>query len=170
MKIVGIVLLLVLSSLFAGAQDFTTVILVRHAEKDMTASTNNPDLSPEGKARQQALSHALENVDIDVLYSTPYLRTRNTIQGIASARNLEILEYSPFDEAAIKEIIESNQGKTILFSGHSNTVPAMLNMLTGTTNYEPFTDADYDNLFFVIMHGGVVQVLPLKYGADDGVK
>jgi hypothetical protein len=46
----------------------------------------------------------------------------------------------------------------------------MLNLLTGTTNYEPLTDADYDNLFIVLMHGGDVQVLPIKYGTDDGVK
>ncbi len=164
---ISLIFIFLLTGLISSAQDFTTVILVRHAEKDMTASTNNPDLSPEGQERAKALSHVLANMDISAVYSTPYLRTRNTVQGIAAIKNLEIHEYAPFDEDAILKIIESNHGKTILFSGHSNTVPAMLNLLTRTKDYPVLSDNDYDNLFIVMLHGDDVQVFPLQYGASD---
>jgi hypothetical protein len=42
------------SAAFSQEELVTTFILVRHAEKDLTQSTNDPDLSAEGKTRADA--------------------------------------------------------------------------------------------------------------------
>ncbi|MEX0602325.1 MAG: histidine phosphatase family protein, partial [Bacteroidota bacterium] len=64
----------------------TTVILVRHAEKDTVGS--DPPLSPGGRGRALALQRVLENISIDVVFATSYRRTQETAQVVASARGL----------------------------------------------------------------------------------
>ncbi len=162
-----LIILFLLSTGALRAQEFTTIILVRHAEKDMSASTNNPDLSPEGMKRQAALTHTLMEMDLDAIYSTPYIRTRRTVEALAAAKGLEIGEYDPFDDEKLHEILHQNQGKTILFSGHSNTVPSMLNMLTQSTQYSPLEDSAYDDLYMVVFYGTESTVLHLQYGETD---
>jgi len=162
--------LLLLLCLLAGtiqAQDFTTIILVRHAEKDMSASTNDPGLSAAGKERSEALAHALAEMDIDAIFSTPYVRTRTTVSLLSEQKALAIKEYDPFDKEALHTILHDHKGKTLLFSGHSNTVPAMLNTLTQTNDYQILDDQAYDDLFMVIFHDDKPKVIHLQYGAPD---
>ena len=158
---------LVLCVVQLHAQELTTVILVRHAEKDMTASTPDPELSPEGVSRSQALMHALGEMDIDAIYSTPYKRTQNTVRGVAQAHGVEIFGYDPFDREAFFSILDAHKGETLLFSGHSNTVPSMLNWLTGSESWSPFEEDQYDDLFMVVIGEGNPKVFHLQYGAPD---
>ena len=46
-------------SYFYFLRAVTTVILVRHAEKNIDPDNPNPDLSPEGRARAKELVHIL---------------------------------------------------------------------------------------------------------------
>jgi 2,3-bisphosphoglycerate-dependent phosphoglycerate mutase len=162
-----LIIIIMLSGGMLRAQEFTTIILVRHAEKDMTASTNDPDLSPAGMQRQADLTHTLMEMDLDAIYSTPYVRTRRTVEGLAFGKNLEILEYDPFDDEELHKILHENQGGTILFSGHSNTVPSMLNMLTQSTRYSALPENAYDDLYIVMLYGTESRVLHLQYGEPD---
>ena len=161
------VILIILTSAPLAAQEFTTVILVRHAEKDMTASTNDPDLSEEGKLRQRSLMHSLREMNIDAIFSTPYKRTMQTVELLADSTGIQIGEYNPFDEEQIHSILHENEGGTILFSGHSNTVPAMLNMLTQSSAYKPFPESAYDDLFIVVLYGTEARVHHLQYYPPD---
>ncbi|MEJ2004846.1 MAG: phosphoglycerate mutase family protein [Cyclobacteriaceae bacterium] len=149
------------------AQEFTTIFLVRHAEKDMTESTNDPGLSEEGEQRKNDLAHTLGDTQIDAIFSTPYIRTRSTVAPLAREKGLEVREYDPFDEEALHKIIHQHRGKTILFSGHSNTVPAMLNMLTQSEDYQVLPDNAYDDLFMVIFYGSEGKVIHLQYSEED---
>lgn len=78
-------LLLVACSSFAQ-QPVTTFILVRHAEKDMTQSTPDPDLSAEGHARARRLALLFEKTEIAAVYSTPFKRTRQTVEPLAAGK------------------------------------------------------------------------------------
>src|SRR5690606_16847507 len=127
--------LLLLSALFffslveLSAQ--VTIFIVRHAEKE-ASSSRDPELSAEGKARAEELSRILQKVHINEIYSTPYKRTRNTVAPVAERLGLDIKSYDPAAQDKFTKVLKSASGKTILISGHSNTIPALLNLLTGT--------------------------------------
>lgn len=144
----------VFANLSTLAQEkITTFILVRHAEKDLTQSTNDPDLSAEGKIRAGKLAVLLKETEVSAIYSTPYKRTRQTVEMLASAKGLAITEYSANKEEEIDAMITSHAGGTVVVSGHSNTIPWFANKLLGSEKYRPFEDGDYDNVLIVSVAG-----------------
>lgn len=148
----------------AQSDSITTVILVRHAEKDFAAD-GDPVLTEKGAARAQRLAEILKNQPVDAVYSTPFKRTRQTVEPVASQKTLEVINYNPFKLEEVIEIIEANKGKTLLISGHSNTVPLILNMMIDEDKYRQLDESDYDNLYIVSYLGkGEAKVLELQYG------
>ena len=53
----------------------TTVILVRHAEKNIEPNNADPDLSPAGQARAHELVRVLGSTPVDAIYATNLKRT-----------------------------------------------------------------------------------------------
>jgi len=164
LSLIPFLLLLIFSTSLtddAQAQELTTFILVRHAEK-ADDGTKDPALSEEGKSRAQRLAAHLNSTDLTAVYSTPYHRTRSTVEDIAESHNLQILEYEPFAGDVLDEMLENNRGGIILISGHSNTTPHLVNTLIGKDMLEQLDESDYDNLFIVtiseIGNGKVVHV------------
>ncbi|MDX5437049.1 MAG: histidine phosphatase family protein, partial [Pontibacter sp.] len=100
------------------------VYLVRHAEKDISDPNNqDPDLTPEGQARAQALQTLLQGQQVDALYATKYIRTKNTLKPLAEAYGLEVYQYEAHDFIGLKEtILQKNAGQTVAVAGHSNTL------------------------------------------------
>ncbi|MCX7636995.1 MAG: histidine phosphatase family protein [Cyclobacteriaceae bacterium] len=149
-KLITLLFVVLMWCVQANAQQpVTTFILVRHAEKDMTQSTNDPDLSAEGRARAMRLAALLEKTEISAVYSTPFKRTRQTVEPVATGKKLMIQSYPVYDETELKKIFTTYKGKTVLLSGHSNTVPRILNFLTGTSLYSDFDDSEYGNILIV---------------------
>ncbi|HEY3430646.1 MAG TPA: phosphoglycerate mutase family protein [Cyclobacteriaceae bacterium] len=167
MKKTFIIFLLTLFShvLLAQENPITTFILVRHAEKDLTQSTNDPDLSPEGKARATKLAELLKKTQIDAVYSTEYKRTRQTVEPIAQVNSLVVMSYQPMVKDDFDLMIKKHQGKTILVSGHSNTIPNLVNYLVGEDKYKNFEDSDYGNIIIVSIteRGKNAKVTWLRY-------
>jgi 2,3-bisphosphoglycerate-dependent phosphoglycerate mutase len=126
----------------------TTIILLRHAEKG-NDGTKDPDLTPEGYQRAQRIVSLLSDTQVNAVYSTNYRRTRNTVQALANARGLDIQTYEPFKPEVISSIVEKHKGKTIVISGHSNTIPWTANLLLGEERFKDFSDTDYDNVLIV---------------------
>lgn len=149
MKRIVVAILFLCVSLFASAQEkITTFVLVRHAEKDLTQSTNDPDLSAEGKSRATRLAEVLKQTDITAIYSTPYKRTQQTVQPLSTAKSLEVKSYQPKPEA-IDAMLSQHAGGTLVVAGHSNTVPQFINYLLGEEKYKILDDGDYGNLIVV---------------------
>ena len=145
------------------AQQITTFILVRHAEKLMN-SGDDPALSAEGNARARRLQLLLEKTAVDAIYTTPYKRTRSTVELLALAKGVTLREYQPQKPAAIDEMLTTYAGKTVLVCGHSNTVPEIANWLTGTNQFTAFDDADYGNLLVIsVLTKGNARVTWLRY-------
>ena len=61
----------------------TQVVVVRHAEKSGLPA-DDPDLSPEGQARAQALARLLQPADVSTIIVTSYRRTQQTAAPLAS--------------------------------------------------------------------------------------
>ena len=133
----------------ALGQSPTTIILTRHAEK-LDDGTRDPDLSDEGYQRAASLLKILKDVDVTAVYSTNYKRTKNTVEPLAKEKDLEVQLYDPRDPDFLSSLLEKEEGGKVLISGHSNTVPAMINQLA-KTNYPNFSEKEYDNLVFVII-------------------
>jgi len=156
-------LLIIVCSVSAGAQinDTTTVILVRHGEKDTVG--RDPQLSAAGKARAEKLSTLFKNINPDLFYSTPYVRTRQALAPWAKKANVEIQEYNPTDFQGFVEKLRSIKGKTIVVAGHSNTIPVLVNLLIGTNKYVMLSDDDYSTLWIVKIIDGKATEQTIKY-------
>lgn len=137
----------------------SVIFIVRHCEKAME-STDNPNLAEEGKKRAAHLAEILKNAGIEAVYSTNYKRTMQTGEPLATAMKLTPIAYEP-REAAFGEMLRKS-GKKVLVVGHSNTVPELLNQLTGTKNYKP--EEVYGDLWVVtVLEGQPPVVLRLNF-------
>src|SRR5690606_10712086 len=140
-RITGLVLLFTLSVFVypidnIHAQDVTTVILVRHAEK--IDDSRDPELSETGKNRAQSLANMLEKATLSAVYTTGYIRTRETCRLTAETHELEMNVYDPRAIEELDDMVATNRGNTILVCGHSNTVPRSANHLLGEHTFQDF--------------------------------
>ena len=71
-----------------------------------------------------------------------------TIDPVSRKKNIEPKIYSP-NKINIQNFIETNYGKNILISGHSNTTPDMVNRLIDEKKYEDMLDTDNKSLYVV---------------------
>ncbi len=127
-----------------------TVVLLRHAEKDLTNEDEaNPDLSAAGKERAQKLIDAVNKYQPDAIYSTDYERTRATVRPLARKRRALTLVYDERNLAAMKAKILSGEFKRIVVVGHNNTTPALVNALLGAEKYQPLGENEYDKIWIV---------------------
>ncbi|HEX6915678.1 MAG TPA: phosphoglycerate mutase family protein [Chitinophagaceae bacterium] len=154
-------------SVFAQQQT-TTIILLRHAEKDTTAAggqmmQSDPPLSEEGKLRAERLPAVLQEFRPDVIFSTQYVRTRSTVQPLASKLGLQIRFYDPGKQEQLAEGLKQLGGQTVVVAGHSNSIPALLNLLTGTNSYKDLDETVYNRIYIVRITGGKVEVELREY-------
>lgn len=165
MKSYFILLLLFINSVVVVAQDsVTTIVLVRHAEK-VADGTPNPTLTKEGVIRSIQLAYMLRADSIAGVFSTNYERTIKTAEPTANFHELPVKKYSPKNhEVFIDNLLMQYRGKKVLVVGHSNTVPKMLEILTGKS-FEDIEHYMYNDLFVVtVVNKGEGQLLHLKYG------
>lgn len=161
----------VLVSLFAfsatAQNGTTTVIIVRHAEKD-TATTkqmmkSDPPLSKQGWARALSLINALEGFTPTAAYSSNYERTRSTLIPIADKFQLEIQLYDPRNQQALADKLKAAGEKTVIVAGHSNTVPKLVNLFLGENKYPDLDDSVYNQIYIVRITNGTATVEVREY-------
>lgn len=144
----------------------TTVVLVRHAEPDTAGPPGNPPLSPAGQARAEKLVHVLGEAGVTAVFSSEFTRTQQTVQPLATARGLAVIQMPASDVAAlVSEIRTNHRGGVVLVAGHSNTVPEIIEALGGPA-MAALGDEEFDNLFVVTLCRGRTKVLRLKYGDE----
>lgn len=142
----------------------TTFIVLRHAET--TGIGSDPALSADGQERAGELMRVLKNIPLGAVYSSNYNRTRQTAQPAAADKGLNVQLYDPLNQnPLINTVLSDHKGGAVLVVGHSNTAPALLNLLSGTNAYPQLPESQYDNLFIVtVFEKGRAKVLHLKYG------
>lgn len=151
-------ILLLIFSATAMAQQTTTIYLIRHAEK--ADNSANPDLSEAGKARAQRWADYFKDKNVRVLYTTPYLRTLNTIMPTGSLYNITIgsetttqfINYNPVN-LSLKAVADKHAGENILIAGHSNTIPKHINDLLGKQVYADIPENEYNHLYIIKFTG-----------------
>ena len=143
----------------------TTIILVRHAEKNIEPNNQDPDLSPEGFERAQEITRVFGETGINAIYATQYKRTQQTVKPLADRTGVPVtvVEASKPDEI-VNRIQTTNRGQTVFIAGHNNTVPAIVSTLSGET-YPTISESEFDNLYIVTIYRfGKAKVVKLRYG------
>lgn len=154
---------------FFELQATTTIIFVRHAEQ-VVDSSDDPSLSDSGRQRVAELTRQLVDADvvagIDAIYSTPLLRSTETVRPLADALDLPISSYDPADtEQVLETILKAHKGKIILVVGHSNTVPELIANLGASKKVPPIESGEFDNIYIVsIPWFGKTKTIRLRYG------
>jgi len=130
-------------------QKETIFYLIRHAEKDRSNPENkDPSLTNKGIKRANNWASYFDTITLNSIYTTDYLRTKQTVFPMSKLKNITPKIYSP-DELDINKFIKINQGKRVLISGHSNTTPHMVNKLIRESKYSNMLDSDNKSLYIV---------------------
>ena len=154
-KLLGIVLITLFLSGLTAAQK-KTIILVRHAEK-ADATSQDPDLSAEGKARAEKLAKIVKHYRPGAIYSTDFKRTRDTVAPMASRRKLQVQIYDPKKSAELIDGIMKSKTKRFLVAGHSNTIPGLTNLLSKKELFKNLDDSEYGAIYIVRIKDGKVR-------------
>lgn len=132
-------------------EDIFTIYLVRHAEKEVTSDTpKNPSLTECGKQRAKSLSTFFENVDLDAVYSTDYIRTKSTAKPTAMKKKMKTKLYNPrkLNDFA-KLLLERKEDALIV--GHSNTTGVLAGLLINQ-KITAFDESIYNRIYQVVIH------------------
>ncbi len=148
----------------------TVVYLVRHAEKAPSAD-NNPPLSEAGVRRAEALARTLGDAGVTAIYTTQFKRTTDTAAPLSARTGiavtpLEVNHNNPqaYVEQLARDIAAKHGGKIVLVVSHSNTLPLIVERLSGKT-VPAIRDDEYANLFVVTLPTqGAAATVRVQYG------
>tara|TARA_B100001750_G_scaffold241884_1_gene254248 strand:+ start:1188 stop:1757 length:570 start_codon:yes stop_codon:yes gene_type:complete len=130
-----------------------SVYLFRHAEKQIIKGEKDPELTIDGFKRSNALAEALKDVQNGVVYSSEFKRTQQTVNPLASVWNTNVNIHTAHDpEGQIKRAL-SHCVKTVIISGHSNTIPNLIRLF-GITDEITISDDQYGDLFQIEWQDG----------------
>ncbi|MEJ0040220.1 MAG: phosphoglycerate mutase family protein [Gammaproteobacteria bacterium] len=145
----------------------TTVVLVRHAEKVM-GTIEDPPLAAEGVRRAERLAQMFGEIKtghgLDAIYVSDTRRAQQTAAPLASRLGMKTIVYPAGDvEGAARKLLREHRGARVLIVGHSNTVPALVQKLSGQSVPE-IPEEEYDDVYVVTVPSfGRSSVLRLKY-------
>lgn len=149
------------------ARNEVMVFLVRHAERaDDGADTPHqpdPSLSSEGRERAALLAQLLRDGGITQVYSTDYVRTRETASPTASEVGVEISIYDPNQLDAFAARLLSEPGRHLVV-GHSNTTWDLVQALGGDPG-GPIEALEYDRLYILTFGSEGVRTVLLRFGS-----
>lgn len=159
-----LIVIIILSGLYSFGQknEITTIILTRHAEKNLNEG-NDPSLSIAGRIRANKLATLFVNAKPGEMYATPYKRTIETLEPWAKATGLTIKSYNASELAEFAEQLKVMVGKTVVVAGHSNTTPALANLLLNEDKYKQQPDDEYNKIFVITIIKGKAKAKVIEY-------
>jgi broad specificity phosphatase PhoE len=147
----------------------TTIIVLRHAEKQINAIADSP-LSPPGELRAERLAQLFgDSVDfgrIERIYVTDTRRTQQTAATLAQRLDIkpEIVAANATPSEIARKALSDNRGGIALVVGHSNTVPDIVRALAHEDHVPLFADEEFDTIYIVSVPTiGDASVLRMKY-------
>jgi phosphohistidine phosphatase SixA len=128
-----------------------TVILVRHAEKDVspTADKVNPDLTEAGRQRAERLVEKVKGYKPNEVFSSNFTRTKLTAQPVARKFGLPVHLYDPNNLKELYDLILTTDKRVFVVVGHNNSTPALANMLIKQQKYVTLPETEYGKIFVI---------------------
>jgi len=178
----GVIAALIAGGIVLQLQSSTTVVMVvRHAEKNNSAScsatdpSNVPISSPLGTDRAAELAHVVENAGVQAIFASELCRTQQTVQPTATQLGLTRIDVNQHPggvanvDELLRQVSRDHKGQVILIAGHNDTVPLIIAGL-GAGPINPIQESEFDNLYVVTIRrswlkfGSYVTMVRLKYG------
>lgn len=145
--------------LITGANAAPIIFIVRHAEKASTGD-KDPELSPKGQKRADALANIMKDSQITSVFVTEFKRTQETAAPAAKAAHVTPTVVSANDIRALVEKLRALNGNALVV-GHGNTIPDLLKAL-GIAEPITIPEDDYTEIFAVVV-GDTPQLVRLHY-------
>jgi broad specificity phosphatase PhoE len=137
-----------------GTAGSTTVIVIRHGEKDLSVSVTDPPLSPAGEARAALLARMFGDANgpgrVDAIYVSPALRNRLTAAPLAARLGISA-NVAPADDpqGLARRALREHPGGRVLIVGHSDTVPRIVAALSGNPKIPEIGDQEYGTMYII---------------------
>jgi broad specificity phosphatase PhoE len=151
-----------------GTANATTVIVIRHAEKE-DGNLVDPQLSAAGEARAALLERMFGDPKgpghLDAIYTSPALRNRLTVAPLAAQLGIAPI-VAPADDVSglARRVLREHSGGRVLIVGHVNTVPEIVAALSGNSNIPSIDERDYAVMYIVtVPRIGRANVLRMNY-------
>jgi broad specificity phosphatase PhoE len=164
----GGILMLAGAIIYWNSATTTTIVLVRHAEKQVGAIDDAP-LTPEGELRAARLAQMFGDAQafgrIGNIYVSDTRRSQQTAAGLAQRLSLKpIIVNGKSSSDLARRVLHDNRGSRALVVGHSNTVPQLVAELAGAEGVPAIGDEEFDTLYVVTVPTiGHASVLRMKY-------
>lgn len=133
--------------------DSTTVVVIRHAEKQSGAGSD-PPLTAAGEARAQLLARMYGDArgpgQIEAIYVSPTVRSRMTAAPLAARLGLSLIEAVENDPRGLaRRVLHEYSGGRILVVTHADTVTQIVEALSGATHLPPLGGQEYGAMYIV---------------------
>jgi broad specificity phosphatase PhoE len=151
-----------------GTANATTVIVIRHAEKE-SGSLVDPPLSAAGEARAARLAGMLGVAPgpgrLDAIYVSPTVRSQSTAGPLASRLGVTPT-VAPADDAQglAKRVLREHSGGRVLIVAHVNTVSKIVGALSGRADIPEIDENEFGVMYVVtVPRIGHANILRLNY-------
>ena len=138
----------------------SVIYLVRHAET-ADDGTRDPALSEQGTARARRLGRMLAGAGLTSIRTTDYRRTRGTAAAVAGATGLDVVTYDPSALRDLAAELLRTPGRHLVV-GHSNTTPALVQLLGGDPG-GPISEDDHGRVYQLTLGPDGVHTALLGY-------
>lgn len=163
---VGVAIIAVLAA-FWSSMTTTTVVIVRHAEKEL-GTIEDPPLSQAGEQRAASLARLLGDREgpgrIAAVFASDTRRSQRTAAPLAERAGLLVTVVPSSDmDALVRRVRGDFRGRNVVIVGHSNTVPELVKRFSGQ-QVPPLADNEYGTMYVVTIPTlGRPSVLRLSY-------
>lgn len=161
---VSLLLVLALALLVGPCRTPTTLILVRHADRDQ----NRDALTPAGATRAGDLARVAAKLAPAAIYHSDTRRTRDTAAPLARALHLDPIERAAGDvDGLVADILGRWRAQRVVVVGHGNTVPQIVRAVGGPRLPDIAHD-EFDDLFVLSVCScwpRRAELVQLQYGA-----
>jgi phosphohistidine phosphatase SixA len=148
------------------ARATTVIVVVRHAEVEV-GTDPDPGLSVDGRERAARLAKMLSKArpvrGIDAIFASELKRTQQTVTPLAEtlALPLSVVPSARWNELP-KRILRGHRGEYVLVSGNTNTIPVLIESLTGQK--VELREDEYDAMFVLFVPQiSKTKVMRLRY-------
>jgi broad specificity phosphatase PhoE len=154
---------------FWSSLSTTTVVVVRHAEKEL-GTIDDPPLSQVGEQRAQLLARMFGEREgpgrITAIYASDTRRAQLTAAPLAARLGIAVSTMKSADdfEGIARTIRSRHRGQRVLIIGHSNTVPGIVGAVSRNNSVPMMADDDYSTIYVVSVPTlGPASLLKLAY-------
>ena len=133
----------------------TTIILLRHAGRDIYSGEADDPLTWEGKRRAQLLPEVIGDLGVSAIYCTNLRRNRDTAQPLADHLGLKLnlvsqsrlYDYKKLSRDLLNTFLTEHAGEVVVWVGNIRNVEEMYELLDGTGS----PPTEYGDVFIVVV-------------------